>query len=83
MLLLLFKHRCTSTGDDYDDDDDDDDDGVCFVVSLQLLDEFGKVRGWLDAGQRGTGNWMKFVRSSSEESQRNLMALQVKDQVSA
>lgn len=54
----------------------------CIFVYFQLVDEFGKVRGWLDASQRGTGNWMKFIRSSSQQDDRNLMAMQVKDQVS-
>ncbi|GFO10024.1 PR domain Zinc finger protein 16-like isoform x2 [Plakobranchus ocellatus] len=44
-----------------------------------LVDDCGKVKGWLDASSPGTGNWMKLVRSAEEQRQRNLMAVQLVD----
>lgn len=48
---------------------------------LQLVDKCGKVCGWLDAGEAGTGNWMKYIRSTEQLLQRNMMAVQVDEQV--
>ena len=51
------------------------------LLSLQLVDEVGRVKGWVDSSEPGTGNWMKYVRSASDPNQQNLMAVQVHDQV--
>ncbi len=48
---------------------------------LQLVDEVGRVKGWVDSSEPGTGNWMKYIRSASDPNQQNLMAVQVHDQV--
>ena len=53
---------------------------VC--VCFQVVDKCGKVVGWKDASEPGTGNWMKYVRSSELIHQRNVMAVQVDEQVS-
>ena len=45
------------------------------------MDETGKVKGWIDASERGSGNWMKYIRSAADKSQLNVMAVQVQDQV--
>lgn len=49
--------------------------------SFQLVDDHGKVKGWIDASEPGTGNWLKYVRSTSDPRQQNVMALQADDQV--
>ncbi|PVD36957.1 hypothetical protein C0Q70_03950 [Pomacea canaliculata] len=46
-----------------------------------MVDKCGKVCGWLDAGEAGTGNWMKYIRSTEQLLQRNMMAVQVDEQV--
>ena len=51
------------------------------VGVLQIVDKCGKVLGWTDASEPGTGNWMKYVRSSEDVQQRNVMAVQVDEQV--
>jgi len=48
---------------------------------LQIVDQHGVVKSWIDASEPGTGNWLKYVRSSGKESEKNIMAVQVKDQV--
>ena len=53
-----------------------------FLLFLQVVDKCGKVVGWKDASEPGTGNWMKYVRSSELIHQRNVMAVQVDEQVS-
>ena len=45
------------------------------------MDGFGKVKGWIDASEPGSGNWLKYVRSSQDPLQQNVMAVQVQDQV--
>ncbi|XP_067658178.1 histone-lysine N-methyltransferase MECOM-like isoform X1 [Haliotis asinina] len=47
----------------------------------ELVDDCGKVKGWVDASNPGSGNWMKYIRGSEDRNQRNLMAVQVDDQV--
>ena len=49
--------------------------------AFQLLDDCGKGKGWVDASETGTGNWLKYVRSTAESGQQNLMAVQVQDKV--
>ena len=36
----------------------------------------GEVKLWVDASEPGTGNWLKYVRSCSSLSKRNIMAVQ-------
>ncbi|XP_013393556.1 PR domain zinc finger protein 16 isoform X2 [Lingula anatina] len=47
----------------------------------EIVDKFGKVQGWVDASDPGTGNWMKYVRSALSRQEQNLMAVQADDQV--
>ena len=54
---------------------------IYFTVCSQVLDKSGKVQGWLDASEPGTGNWLKYVRSSDLIPHRNVMAVQVEEQV--
>ncbi|KAL8624326.1 hypothetical protein ACOMHN_044757 [Nucella lapillus] len=60
-------------------------DGQCRTawkaMDSKIVDKCGKVVGWTDASEPGTGNWMKYVRSSEDSSQRNVMAVQVDEQV--
>jgi hypothetical protein len=51
------------------------------LLSFQLIDECGRVKGWVDAHEPGSGNWLKYVRSTQERQQQNVMAVQVEDQV--
>ncbi|KAK7486039.1 hypothetical protein BaRGS_00022648 [Batillaria attramentaria] len=46
-----------------------------------MVDKVGKVLGWLDASEPGSGNWMKYVRSTEQVLERNMMAVQVDEQV--
>ncbi|XP_064642215.1 histone-lysine N-methyltransferase MECOM-like isoform X2 [Lineus longissimus] len=46
-----------------------------------LIDECGRVKGWVDAREPGSGNWLKYVRGTQERQQQNMMAVQVEDQV--
>nr|KAG5698934.1 hypothetical protein BaRGS_024855 [Batillaria attramentaria] len=48
---------------------------------MKLVDKVGKVLGWLDASEPGSGNWMKYVRSTEQVLERNMMAVQVDEQV--
>lgn len=48
---------------------------------LQIVDSQGHVKAWVDASEPGSGNWLKYVRSCSELSQRNLKAVQSKDKI--
>ncbi|XP_041378050.1 LOW QUALITY PROTEIN: MDS1 and EVI1 complex locus protein EVI1-A-like [Gigantopelta aegis] len=45
-----------------------------------LVDNCGRVKGWLDASSPGSGNWMKYIRGSDSRDDRNLMAVQVEEQ---
>ena len=41
----------------------------------------GEVKSWVDASEPGTGNWLKYVRSCSSVSKRNLMVIQRCDEI--
>lgn len=51
------------------------------AVCLQIVDAEGSVKAWVDASEPGTGNWLKYVRSCSELQQRNVRAIQNKDEI--
>lgn len=39
------------------------------------------VKSWVDASDPGSGNWLKYVRSCSDELLRNVMAVQRDDRI--
>ncbi|OWF56046.1 PR domain zinc finger protein 16-like [Mizuhopecten yessoensis] len=47
----------------------------------EIVDEEHNVKGWIDASEPGTGNWMKYIRSTEDCESRNLMAIQIDKQV--
>ncbi|XP_077998244.1 LOW QUALITY PROTEIN: histone-lysine N-methyltransferase MECOM-like [Glandiceps talaboti] len=47
----------------------------------EIVDEFGKVKCWVDASEPGTGNWMKYVRSAPVLDEQNMIAVQINEQV--
>ncbi|XP_014665325.1 PREDICTED: PR domain zinc finger protein 16-like isoform X2 [Priapulus caudatus] len=51
------------------------------MCAWELIETDGKVKGWIDATEPGTGNWMKFVRSAKAVEEQNVMAVQVESQV--
>ena len=56
---------------------------LLFTVILysQIVDGRGEVKAWVDASETGSGNWLKYVRSCSAVSQRNVMAVQCKEEI--
>jgi hypothetical protein len=46
------------------------------------LGEKGELKGWIDASETGTGNWMKYIRSCTRSENQNLMAVQIEEDVS-
>eukprot|EP00057_Strongylocentrotus_purpuratus_P005201 XP_003730421.1 PREDICTED: PR domain zinc finger protein 16 [Strongylocentrotus purpuratus] len=46
-----------------------------------IVDEFGKVKCWVDASEPGTGNWMKYVRSAPKLENQNMVPVQVDGKV--
>ncbi|XP_070560845.1 LOW QUALITY PROTEIN: histone-lysine N-methyltransferase MECOM-like [Ptychodera flava] len=47
----------------------------------EIVDEYGKVKCWIDASEPGTGNWMKYVRSAPVLEEQNMIAVQINEQV--
>ncbi|XP_067951190.1 histone-lysine N-methyltransferase MECOM-like [Watersipora subatra] len=47
----------------------------------EIVNSRGEVKGWVDASEPGSGNWLKYVRSCSTLPQRNVMAVQCNDEI--
>ncbi|XP_071506360.1 histone-lysine N-methyltransferase MECOM-like [Diadema antillarum] len=47
----------------------------------EIVDEFGKVKCWIDASEPGSGNWMKYVRSAPKLENQNMVPVQVDGKV--
>lgn len=56
---------------------------VHFIFLLQILNENGEIKGWIDASETGSGNWMKYIRNCSRSENQNLMAIQIEEEVSS
>lgn len=53
---------------------------LLLLFSLQIVDAVsGCVKSWIDASDPGSGNWLKYVRSCSDDRQRNVRAIQGRD----
>ncbi|XP_061162416.1 histone-lysine N-methyltransferase MECOM-like isoform X2 [Saccostrea echinata] len=48
---------------------------------FKVLNEKGEIKGWIDASETGTGNWMKYIRSSTRSESQNLMAVQTEEEI--
>ena len=48
---------------------------------LQIVDETGRVKGWIDGSEAPPSAWMKYVASTDRPEQHNLIAVQVADDV--
>ena len=47
------------------------------------MTEKGEIKGWIDASEKGSGNWMKYIRNCSRSENQNLMAVQIEEEVSS
>lgn len=54
-----------------------------YFFSFQILNENGEIKGWIDASETGSGNWMKYIRNCSRSENQNLMAIQIEEEVSS
>uniref|UniRef100_A0A8W8JS00 PR domain zinc finger protein 16 n=1 Tax=Magallana gigas TaxID=29159 RepID=A0A8W8JS00_MAGGI len=46
-----------------------------------ILNENGEIKGWIDASETGSGNWMKYIRNCSRSENQNLMAIQIEEEI--
>ncbi|XP_022340619.2 histone-lysine N-methyltransferase MECOM-like isoform X2 [Crassostrea virginica] len=49
--------------------------------SWKVLTEKGEIKGWIDASEKGSGNWMKYIRNCSRSENQNLMAVQIEEEI--